>query len=246
MSHAKTTRIFDTGIRPAHTDAPGVELRHAPALLRRPLEFDARQARRLLRERCHIVFYSRFAVGVVVDRDIIDEPACHRYWAVGQKTADVLRERLDVDVDVPPREHFDDLRRMLSGCGEPLPIVAFGLLGTHRDLSDPARHWSVDFTTIAVYESAPRRADELRRSFDAFRPHWLTVTSSRGAEAVADAIGIDRLRDLQTSGALEIAAIGPSTAKTLEQLGLSADLVPEIPDRDALVTEISHHPTPNT
>ncbi len=235
----ETTRILDTGTRPAHTDISGVELHHTPALIRRPLDFQVQKARRLLARRCHVVFYSRFGVGAVVDKDVIDAPTRHRYWAVGEKTADMLRDRLDVDVDVPPQEHFDDLHRMLSNCGEPLPIVAFGLKGTRRDLSGIANGWSVDFTAIAVYESAPRPSAELAAAFEDFDPHWLTVTSSRGAEAIADAIGTGRLRDLQTSGNPKIAAIGPSTTTTLEGLGLRADLVPETPDRDALVALIA-------
>lgn len=233
---SESIRILDTGTRPADARVDGVVIRHQPALVRQPLDFSAADLTELTETDCHVVFYSRFAVDCVAHRlSGFDD---HRLWAVGPKTAALIAEKLDAHAEFPDEHHFSALRRRIADCGDPRPIVAFGLRGQLRDLSEIADDWNTTFRSIDVYESKPAPADEMQIAFDEFQPDWLTVTSSRGAEAIAEALGNRRLAALHADGELSFAAIGPSTAKTLDELGLSADVVPEHPDRNRLVKTI--------
>jgi uroporphyrinogen-III synthase len=80
---------------------------------------------------------------------------------------------------------------------------------------------------------------ELLESFDDDRPDWLAFTSSRGVEVVVDAIGADSLAKWQGKKKIRLAAIGPSTAKTIEHFELKADLVADEPDREGLLQAIA-------
>ena len=225
-------RVLDTGTSPPDEIPEGVEVRHQPALVRRALPIDRDDLEALLDDPHHVVFYSRFAAQIIVDLDLPLQS--HRLWAVGKKTAKQLKSQLASAVDVPTDENFEGLRAALSACGDPRPIVAFSLQDQTRDLSPVARNWSVDFTDFPVYESAPADRRDLAGAFDAHRPHWVTLTSSRGAHSVVDAIDTDRLRHTR------IAAIGPSTAHTATELGILPNLVPDTPDRTGLLQAIAN------
>ena len=230
-------RILDTGTRPLTTIPDGVDVRHQPALVRQPLPVDDADLGLLDDCRCHVLFFSRFAVRCVADR--LDEPdPRHRIWAVGPKTASVVESQLGRSADVPDDHQFTALRAALLDCGDPRPVVAFGLAGTDRDLGPVAGTWAVETRTVDVYESNPAPADRLQTAFEEHNPHWLTTTSSKGARSVVEALRRTRLAELQADGQLRIAAIGPSTAATIQQLGLEADLVPDNPDREGLIDAI--------
>lgn len=233
------TRIFDTGTRRPDPVPDGVELVHQPALIRRELSVERDRLSTLESQPHHLVFYSRYAVETVAERGLIEASKHHRFWAVGSRTAEGIEARFDTAVDVPDDQHFTGLKEALADCDEPLPITAFGLRGTDRDLGDIASGWGVDFTPIPVYESVPQDPDELAAAFDEFEPHWLCVTSSRGVRAVVDALDVDRLQALQSLERLGIAAIGPSTAATLAEFELSTDAIPDEPDRAELLRIIA-------
>lgn len=237
---ATEIRVLDTGTRRPDSIPETIDLHHHPALIRRPTPVDDGDLERFRHTRHHVVFYSRFAARTVIDRLPVELSNHHRIWAVGTNTAQFLERHLNRAVEVPASERFTGLHKALSKCGEPLPIAAFGLRGTSRDLGWVAEQWSVDFASIPVYESVPEDADALADAFDDVEPDWLTVTSSRGVRSIADAVGSSQLRDLQESGKLQIAAIGPSTAVTLGEFGLDADAVPETPDRVEMLDAIAN------
>ncbi len=234
-------RILDTGTRPPDDPPDIVDLRHAPALVRRPLPIDDDQVAAVLAEPAHIIFYSRFSTRVVADDDVIPTPARHKYWTVGDRTAALAARCFDTSPRVPDDESFDGLRRFLATDADPRPIVAFGLRGRHRDLSEVATKLGVEFTVVDVYQSTPADPELLANAFKEHRPHWLTVTSSRGAKSVADGIGIRRLRSQLDGGELSIVAIGPSTAQTVAELGLDTELVADHPSRNAMIDAIIAH-----
>lgn len=231
-------RIFDTGTRPLTAVPDGVDVCHQPALVREPLPVDDADVELLDDNRCHVLFYSRFAVRCVADR--LDElDSRHRIWAVGPKTASVVESTLNRSAEVPEEHQFTGLRAALLDCGDPRPVLAFGLRGTDRDLGPVAGTWEFETRTVDVYESNPAPPGQLQTTFEEHDPHWLTVTSSKGARSVVEALQRDRLAELQTDQQLRIAAIGPSTASTIRQLGLDVDLVPDEPDREGLVAAIA-------
>ena len=230
-------RILDTGTRAATPPSEIVEVRHQPALVRRRLPVDADQLSVTLSTPAHIVFYSRFAVQCMADR--ITDVDDHRLWAVGPKTAARVGEAWGVDAEFPDEHHFSGLRAQLEQCDDRRRIVAFGLRGKPRDLGDIADDWNTAFHSIDVYSSEPAPGDELRTAFDDFRPHWIAVTSSRGAQAIADGVGRSRLAALQSEDKLRVAAIGPSTAQTLTGLEIRPDLICDDPDRDAMLEAIA-------
>ena len=232
-------RILDTGTRRPASVPSGIDLRHQPALVRRPLTLEPASLPEVLDRSCHIVFYSQFAVSTVADADIVSEPERHRFWAVGEQTKNLIAQRFGVDVDFGDTQEFESLRDKIAACDEPLPIVAFGLRGRSRDLTPVAAKWAVEVREIPVYESTAAKPSDLAHAFDEHRPHWLTVTSSRGVESVVEAIGAQRLGEKQSAGSLHIAAIGPSTAQTLRKFDLQADLVPKTPDRALLLKAIT-------
>ena len=227
MSHR--IRILDTGTTAADANPDAATVYHQPALVRRTLPFDLPA---VLDDRpCHVVFYSRFAVRTVAYR--LKDSEQHRLWAVGPKTAAVVEQLVGRTAEFADEHHFQALRDALADCGDPRPVIAFGLKDTNRDLSPVTDGWNSSFHPVDVYESTPAPAGELRRVFNDIQPHWIALTSSRGARAVADAVDIDRLTDVN------IAAIGDSTAATISELGLTTDLVPDNPDRNQLIEAIA-------
>ncbi len=234
---SQTIRVLDTGTTAPPQIPEGIELRHQPALTRRPLDIDEDALRELLTERRHVVFYSQFSAQIALDLGLALEK--HRLWAVGEKTAHRLSHHIGVDVQAPADQHFTGLKKALAACGEPLSIIALAIRGTHRDLEPIADDWGVDFTAIPVYQSSPTDPQIVARTYDEFDAHWMTLTSSRGARSVADALGTHRLRSLKSTGIPKIAAIGPSTAEAATQLGISPTLIAPAPDRTRLLDTIA-------
>lgn len=80
----------------------------------------------------------------------------------------------------------------------------------------------VELPCIAVRRIEAKLPD--LSSFD-----WLGFTSVTGVEAFFKQLCADK-RDIRTIGSAKLAAIGPATAKALEERGLRVDLMPEIYD----------------
>lgn len=225
--------VIDTGTRAPKAVPPNLQLRHLPALIRHPLALDLNALARALQPECHVLFYSPFSAKLIIDTGLLN-PARHHLWAVGDHTAQILEEALQTKVRSPILQDFEGLKALLKKQAEPLPLVALGLLGQPRDLSFLATAWDVSFTEIPIYESAPNNMCSLIQAFDLAPPDWLTLTSSRGALAILQSLGKSRLQSTR------LATIGPPTAKTLEEFGLKATLIPEKPCREALLNAIAN------
>ncbi|RVU48345.1 uroporphyrinogen-III synthase [Lujinxingia sediminis] len=226
-------RILDTGTRPA-APMDGVELLHCPALQVAWLEIDADALRARLNAPHLVIFYSARAAEAVLASTILtrDNARDHHLVAVGPMTAELLANALGVAVSVPAEHYFENLKDLLEKV-EARDILAFGLLDRERDLRELAERRGVAFHPVPVYESLPDVA-ALRAALIEHRPHWITVTSSRGAEALHQA--------LETLPALEprprLAAIGERTAERLRDLHLRVDRIAPSPDRDRLIEAI--------
>ena len=231
-------RILDTGTRPA-APVEGAELLHCPALQVAWLELDADALRARLGAPHLVIFYSARAAEAVLASEVLTRQSArdHHLVAVGPLTAELLANALGVAVSVPAEHHFESLKCLLEKV-EARDILAFGLLDKERDLSALAERRGVAFHPVPVYESVPDIA-ALRAALLEHRPHWITVTSSRGAEALHQAL--DALPAMETR--LRLAAIGERTAERLRDLGLPVDLIAPSPDRDLLVEAILQDPS---
>lgn len=233
--------VIDTGTRTPHRVPPSLTVIHMPVLQRLAIDLDRDALDQALSLKRHILFYSEFAAQTILDAEAITAPVDHRIWAVGAQTARLLSEGFGVSVDTPRDESFEGLLQTLQDDDEPLPLLSLSLRGVLRDLGPLARRWNVDFTDIPVYESAPADPGPLREAFDAHKVLWMTLTSSRGVEAVVDALDAERLRERQKSSTLYLAAIGPSTKDTLQHFGLRADVIPTNPRREDLLQAIADY-----
>lgn len=231
-------RILDTGTRPAAA-VEGAELLHCPALQVAWLDIDAGALRARLSAPHLVIFYSARAAEAVIAQHILspNNARDHHLVAVGPMTAELLASALGVPVSVPAEHHFESLKELLEAV-EAHDIIAFGLLDKERDLSALAERRGVAFHPVPVYESVPDVA-ALRAALVEHRPHWVTLTSSRGAEALHEAMLA--VPDLEPRPRL--AAIGERTAERLRDLGLPVDLIAPSPDRDLLVEAILQDPT---
>lgn len=63
---------------------------------------------------------------------------------------------------------------------------------------------------------------------------WVTFTSSNGVHGLWDRVKAAGL-DARAFGNVQIAAVGPSTARALDDIGLSADIIPDNFDADSLL-----------
>ncbi len=69
---------------------------------------------------------------------------------------------------------------------------------------------------------------------------WLVLTSANGVRMLVSQLGdrLGLLRSLQSSGVLSLAAVGPKTARVLEEYGLRVDLVPSEYRGEVLAREL--------
>ena len=233
-------RVLDTGTRHPGTAPEPLLVMHQPALVRLPLDLSPDDFEPLGQRPHHILFYSPFAVDTVHQSGLLPRDLPHQFWAVGSKTAEQIHRCFQQDARVPATQDFEHLCELLESKGEARDLIAFGLLHTHRDLSSVARKWSVAFREVPVYQSHPTPPETLREAFESFQPRWITLTSSRGVEAIVEALGVSELHRRWRQQDLFFAAIGSSTEQTLLEFGLHARLIPDLPDRTALLEGIKN------
>ncbi len=197
------------------------------------VDFDHDKVQILVRQPCTLVFYSRNSVetvresGVLDDIDLIE----HTVWAVGEKTAEAVSEQFGLEAKVPADERFEGLIEEFLESPPPSPVVAFSLKDSPRNLA--ARlHDVADVHEIPVYHTCaklyPRLADELTE----IGADWVAFTSPRGVRTfVTQASRVDL-------GKLRFAAIGPTTAEAMRDVGLEVDLVMEVPDKEEMMHKI--------
>jgi uroporphyrinogen-III synthase len=172
-------------------------------------------------------------VGRALHRVFDDEGTVHTAWegrpayAVGPKTADELRE-LAFDV---AGEDTGTAAALASRIAEDQPQEPLLFLSGNRrrdDLPDGLRAANIDFEELVVYETQARTDLSLPPPAD---ESWLAFFSPSGLAAVQQA----------TEGPLSsyrLAAIGPTTAASLEDAGLSPAAVADTPSPDGLVDAI--------
>jgi uroporphyrinogen-III synthase len=232
-----TPRVLYTGLR-APGKVAGVRITHLPLLITEPLPIDraALQAH-LDHGPCGLVFASPRAPRLIQALDLSSGGHAHQGWAVGVKTAEVMREALPwlAAIHTPPEDaqHFralcDAMRAAHSAGALPHTLLALALEDSPRDLGEALSDLAdVAVHTIEIYATHARPTEELRAALQAAGPHeWLVITSPRGAEALYAAIGPARPD-------AKLVAIGPTTAAALEALGWPPDFTPPTPALDAL------------
>jgi uroporphyrinogen-III synthase len=171
-----------------------------------------------------IVFASRQAVPAVVER-LAAQPASLHVAAVGQATAQVLRQRgwrVDLVPDDPNAGALvaaftplmkPDLRVLFPASSRALPTIAKGLaqLGAH-------------VTQVEAYRTAASSLDvnECRDWISRNEVGAVTFASPSAVIELERALGKDDFDKLLTTAAA--VAIGPTTARVLTELGCTPDM----------------------
>ena len=235
---AETVTVLYTGLR-APTDVPaGLRVMHRPMLEVEWTDASTSDLQNLLTPEAVLVVYSRTAVERLDAQDWLEqlpELAGLPWWAVGQKTAEALQDRLGIWAHVPEDQHFDGLvdalKRHLRNAG-PRRLISLSLEGTRRDLNAALPDGSSESVDLPLYRTVEAEYPNLAEELRARPPDWIAFTSSKGVDAFASNV------DLGSVDA-RIAAIGPSTAEHLRTHGLSVDFVPNEPGRAALLSGLS-------
>jgi uroporphyrinogen III methyltransferase / synthase len=179
-----------------------------------------------------VVFTSTNAV-LMVDRRLnaleLAWPALsgRRVAAIGPATADALREH-GVRVDVVPAEYrAEGLVAQLGSRVTPGDRVLLPRAAQTRDvLVTELRELGVQVTEVAAY--ATRKADggapRLAEALAAGTIDAVTFTSSSTARNFAEAFSDDERRSWR--GRVAVASIGPITAATAAEYGLTTDIMP--------------------
>jgi uroporphyrinogen III methyltransferase/synthase len=147
--------------------------------------------------------------------------------AIGPATAQALRERgLKADL-VPESFVAEDLAKTLIRRLEPGARVLLARAQVAREtLPEMLKRAYIYVDVAPVYHA--RRPDavppEARAALEAGQVDLLTFTSSNTVKHFAALVGEAKLRDL--AGTAAVAAIGPITAKTLEEYGITPQIIP--------------------
>lgn len=196
------------------------------------VDFDQKKVQILVRQPCTLVFYSTNSVRVVAESGALGDIdlSRHTVWAVGERTAEAVREHLGVAAHVPDEERFDGLIASFQQSPPPAPIVAFSLQGSPRNLA--GRLQRADVHEVPVYHTCSKLYPRLRDVLADIGADWLAFTSPRGVRTfLTQASGVDL-------DAYKFAAIGPTTADAMQEAGIQAALVMETPDKNLMMHTI--------
>jgi uroporphyrinogen III methyltransferase/synthase len=151
---------------------------------------------------------------------------------VGKSTADILLEYgINADL-IPPTFTSEGLAESLLDQGvEGRNILIPRALKAREVLPETLRGAGAQVTVAPVYKNVPPqgRKDALRDELEAGRVDMVTFTSSstvRNFLTMVDAANQEELNQLFQG--VKIAAIGPITAKTVTDNGLTVDVQPEV------------------
>lgn len=222
-----------TGTR-APSDLPdGLRVWHVPMIAARPVEFDEDQLAEWTAQPAGIVVYSRNAVRALEAADaegVLGPLDDHTWWAVGEKTADRLREALGCEARVPADQNFEGLRRAFADAELPDRVIALSLEGKDRDLSPVLADRGIAFEDVPVYRTGPvDHAPPFERCRAA---DWLVFASPRAVRVFTDLVADHDPGPYAAD--TRIAAIGPKTAGELRDRGFAPDFVPDEPSLAAI------------
>jgi uroporphyrinogen III methyltransferase/synthase len=166
--------------------------------------------------------------------------------AIGPATADALRE-WGLNPDITAATYVaEGLLEALAGQSLTGARVLIPRAQDARDvLPETLRAWGATvevapaYQTVPPPESAARLQAALKHGLDA-----LTFTASSTVTNLMDLLAEPeqaRLRQLTADGALTVAAIGPITAQTARQRGLTVHVQPESYTIEALVEALGRH-----
>lgn len=165
-----------------------------------------------------------------------------RIAAVGPATAAALAERGLMSEELPGRFQAEGLIEKLGGELRPGERVLLPRGDLARGwLADKLRELGLIVTEADTYETVLAEEDdeELRKLLEEGKIHAVTFTSSSTVRNFLTALrrmGWERPEDVLTGTA--VACIGPVTARTAEELGLTPTLVAEEATIDGLVQEL--------
>ncbi|QDG54253.1 uroporphyrinogen-III synthase [Persicimonas caeni] len=228
---ASTTVVYTGTRRPSFSD-PTLRIHHLPMLEVAAVDFDRKKVKILVRQPCTLVFYSTNSVKVVADSGVLDDIDLrhHTAWAVGEKTAATVRERLGIDASVPDDERFDGLVATFRQSPPSSPIIAFALKESPRDLA--RRLGRTDVHEVPVYHTCAKLYPRLRDELAEVDADWIAFTSPRGVRTfLSQASHVDL-------DAYKFAAIGPTTGDAMNEAGIEPALVMETPDKDLMMQKI--------
>jgi uroporphyrinogen III methyltransferase/synthase len=149
--------------------------------------------------------------------------------AIGPKTKETL-EGKGVSVRlVPPQYKAENLARALKKIGIRGKRILVARASIGREvLVEELRRGGAEVTEVPLYDTPPPRegrgAEELRRRLEARDLDAVIFTSSQTVKNLFQTLGA-RLADLLEG--VKVCAIGPITARTLEERGVRVDIQPE-------------------
>jgi len=174
-------------------------------------------------------------------RDIRDLKG-KRLGCIGPATARILEQK-DVRVDLVPREYrAEGLLEALSQEGVKGRRFLLPRAQDARDiLPQGLRRQGGHVDVVPIYRtSRPRRKMSILETLEGERPiDAVTFTSSSTVRNFFDLLGLERGRELLL-GAV-VACIGPITAKTVQDFGISPNVVAETYTLEGLVQALISH-----
>lgn len=227
-------KIVYTGTRPPEP-VPGVEIVHLPMLERVDRAIPAEVADVLRSPTAHriAVFYSQNAAQTVLEALGPEAFDGVEVWAVGEKTAQWLAQRLSSPVHRPQDQSFAGVVTELRGAlkGETI-VVSFELAGTERRLDEARLPMRV--LSVLAYETVPCHWDDLDGLLRRLAPRWVVFASPRAYDAFCA-----NLHHRVIGDAYRVAAIGPTTRTAIERAGGRVDFTPETPDLAELMAALA-------
>ena len=196
----------------------------------------------------HVVFTSGNAVEAFFKRlceNGLDTRALSgpRVATVGRATSDALRKH---GIEADHRPEVFRAGKLVETLAEACDLQGARILFPTSDIAGPAVVEGLSaagacVTEVTVYRTAMEEAlpDRIVSMLEDRKIHVAVFASSSAAAAFAKAVGPDRLPRF-TEG-VRIACIGPATAGTAAEAGLSVDIMPDQASIPALVDAIVLH-----
>ena len=156
--------------------------------------------------------------------------------AVGQTTADMIRTRLGVRVDLLPNRFVAEaLAQELIDCHG---VSGQRLLLFRADIARPALPRALadagaEVTDLTVYQTklADALPEQVLTALRQGQVDWITFTSSSTAKNMVELLGLER----SLLDGIKIASIGPVTSETLRKIGLPVTIEANHSSIDGLV-----------